>query len=53
MRHSDFSWCMLYEAGVFWGTGKNIQVKLYFIPVDTTTELSNFKVMSVIIWCVM
>lgn len=39
---------MLYEAGVFWGSSKNIQVKLYFISVDITIELSNFIVMSVI-----
>jgi len=34
---------MLYEAG---RTGKNIQVKLYFIPVDIIIELGDLTVIS-------
>lgn len=39
---------MLYEAEIFWRTDKNIQVKLYFIPVVIIIELGNFAVMSII-----
>lgn len=39
---------MLYEIKVFWRTGKNIKVKLYFNLVDIIIELGNFTVMSII-----
>lgn len=44
---------MLYEAGIFWRTDKNIQVKLYFIPVGLIIELGNFTVMSITTLCLM
>lgn len=44
---------MLYEAGIFWRTDKNTQVKFYFIPVDIITELGNFTVMRYHHWCLM